>query len=36
MAGVLWLVGLAILWPLCAWYGKFKASKDADSIWRLL
>ena len=36
MAGVLWLVGLAILWPLCAWYGKFKAGKDADSIWRLL
>lgn len=36
MAGVLWLVGLVILWPLCAWYGKFKAGKDADSIWRLL
>jgi uncharacterized membrane protein len=36
MAGVLWLAGLAILWPLCAWYGNFKAGKDADSIWRLL
>ena len=36
MAGVLWLVGLAILWPLCAWYGRFKSGKDADSIWRLL
>ena len=36
MAGVLWLVGLAIMWPLCAWYGTFKAGKDADSIWRLL
>jgi uncharacterized membrane protein len=36
MAGVLWLVGLAILWPLCNWYGTFKAGKDADSIWRLL
>ena len=36
MAGVLWLVALAILWPLCAWYGRFKAGKDADSIWRLL
>jgi uncharacterized membrane protein len=36
MAGVLWLVGLVILWPLCAWYGRFKAGKDADSIWRLL
>lgn len=36
MAGVLWLVGLAILWPLCAWYGTFKAGKDPDSIWRLL
>jgi hypothetical protein len=33
---VLWLVGLAILWPLCVWYGNFKAGKDADSIWRLL
>lgn len=36
MAGVLWLVALAILWPLCAWYGRFKTGKDADSIWRLL
>ncbi|MGH6619055.1 MAG: DUF1624 domain-containing protein [Alphaproteobacteria bacterium] len=36
MAGVLWLVALAILWPLCTWYGRFKAGKDADSIWRLL
>jgi uncharacterized membrane protein len=36
MAGVLWLAGLAILWPLCTWYGNFKAGKDADSIWRLL
>jgi uncharacterized membrane protein len=36
MAGVLWIVGLVILWPLCAWYGKFKAGKDIDSIWRLL
>jgi uncharacterized membrane protein len=36
MAGVLWLAGLAILWPLCTWYGHFKAGKDADSIWRLL
>ena len=36
MAGVLWLAGLALLWPLCTWYGNFKAGKDADSIWRLL
>ncbi|MPY76702.1 MAG: DUF1624 domain-containing protein [Alphaproteobacteria bacterium] len=36
MAGVLWLIALAILWPLCTWYGRFKAGKDADSIWRLL
>lgn len=36
MAGVLWLVALAILWPLCTWYGRFKSGKDADSIWRLL
>ncbi len=36
MAGVLWLVGLAMLWPICAWYGNFKSRQDPDSIWRLL
>ncbi len=29
-----WAGGLVVLYPLCAWYGKFKSSKPADSIWR--
>ena len=36
MAAVWWLVGLAILWPLCRWYGGFKRSQHADSVWRFL
>jgi len=36
MAAVWWLVGLAILWPLCRWYGGFKRSQHADSFWRFL
>jgi len=31
-----WLLGLAILLPLCAWYGRFKQSRPPDSLWRLL
>ena len=31
---ITWLVGLAILWPLCKWYAKFKSAKGADSVWR--
>lgn len=31
---VTWLVGLIILWPLCRWYGKFKSTKDVNSVWR--
>jgi len=31
---VTWLAVLAILNPLCKWYGRFKSSKGADSIWR--
>lgn len=29
-----WLVGLALLYPLCRWYGRFKARTAASSIWR--
>ncbi|KAL8726103.1 MAG: hypothetical protein Q9166_006921 [cf. Caloplaca sp. 2 TL-2023] len=31
---VTWLVGLAILWPLCRWYGRFKSTKGINSVWR--
>jgi len=31
-----WLLGLAILFPLCWWYGKFKRSRHSDSWWRFL
>ncbi len=30
-----WLAGLAILLPLCAWYGRFKEQKPTESIWKL-
>jgi uncharacterized membrane protein len=29
-----WAGGLVVLYPLCVWYGKFKSSKPAESIWR--
>ncbi|KAL3902001.1 MAG: hypothetical protein SGCHY_000182, partial [Lobulomycetales sp.] len=29
-----WIVGLGIVYPVCLWYGRFKGSKGADSIWR--
>lgn len=29
-----WLLGLAILYPACKWYGGFKARKGVDSVWR--
>ncbi|KAL8774443.1 MAG: hypothetical protein Q9209_000816 [Squamulea sp. 1 TL-2023] len=31
---VSWLVGLAILWPLCRWYGRVKSTKGVNSVWR--
>jgi len=31
---VFWLFGLALLYPLCLWYGHFKQKKAMDSIWR--
>ncbi|MBT6085825.1 MAG: DUF1624 domain-containing protein [Rhodospirillaceae bacterium] len=36
LAAFWWLVGLAILWPLCRWCGGFKRSKHPDSFWRFL
>lgn len=30
-----WLAGLAILFPLCVWYGTFKAKKPIESVWKL-
>ncbi|MBN1147117.1 MAG: DUF1624 domain-containing protein [Anaerolineales bacterium] len=30
-----WLFGLALLFPLCWWYGNFKHSRSANSLWRL-
>jgi len=29
-----WLLGLALLYPLCLFYGNFKRKKPLDSIWR--
>ncbi len=29
-----WLLGLAILFPLCWWYGRFKQQQSANSMWR--
>ncbi|KAK3329923.1 hypothetical protein B0H66DRAFT_542372 [Apodospora peruviana] len=29
-----WGIALAILYPLCKWYGVFKRTKGSDSIWR--
>jgi uncharacterized membrane protein len=29
-----WLVGLVVLYPLCRWYGRFKAGTAPDGIWR--
>jgi len=31
---VVYLIGLAILYPLCKWWAGFKAKKGVDSIWR--
>jgi len=32
---LVWLVGLALLYPLCTWYGDFKRRTAPDSAWRL-
>ena len=31
-----WLLGLVVLLPLCALYGRFKHTRPPDSLWRLL
>ncbi|RUS13170.1 hypothetical protein BC937DRAFT_86223 [Endogone sp. FLAS-F59071] len=31
---IVWILGLVIMWRLCRWYAKFKASKGPDSIFR--
>jgi uncharacterized membrane protein len=31
-----WLLGLAVLYPLCLWYGRAKRRQPANSIWRFL
>ena len=33
---VFWLAGLVLLYPLCRWYGRFKAAQPVDAFWRLL
>jgi uncharacterized membrane protein len=30
-----WIVGLLIMYPLCARYERFKSQKPADSLWRM-
>ncbi|KAK0630291.1 hypothetical protein B0T17DRAFT_589866 [Bombardia bombarda] len=29
-----WALVLAMLYPLCRWYGRFKRTREPDSIWR--
>jgi uncharacterized membrane protein len=31
-----WVLGLAVLFVLCRWYGRFKRRQPPDSFWRLL
>lgn len=31
----MWAVLLALLYPLCLWYRKFKLTKPAESLWRM-
>jgi uncharacterized membrane protein len=30
-----WLGGLVLFYFLCSWYGRFKAQKTPDSVWRM-
>ena len=32
---IFWLVGLAMLYPLCRFYDRFKKTKPPDTLWRL-
>lgn len=29
-----WTLCMLLMWPLCRWYGRFKATKPLDSLWR--
>ena len=29
-----WATVILLMWPLCRWYGRFKSSRPADSVWR--
>ncbi len=33
---LIWLLGLALLYPICLWYRSVKQSKPADSLWKML
>ncbi len=35
MAYVMWIVALAVLYPVCVWYRRFKSGKPQESLWRL-
>lgn len=30
----IWAFVIAVMWPSCRWYGRFKSTKGADSLWR--
>lgn len=32
---VVWALGLVVLYPVSAWYGRFKRRRPPDSLWRL-
>jgi uncharacterized membrane protein len=34
-AYLIWLLVIALLYPVCAWYRRFKSSKPPESFWRL-
>lgn len=33
---LVWVMGLVVLYPACAWYGRFKQSRPTGSPWRFL
>lgn len=30
----IWAFVIAVMWPVCRWYGRFKSTKGVDSLWR--
>lgn len=32
----LWVGVLTFMFPICYYYGRFKSTRDANSLWRLL